>query len=197
MKEKILNKKSCLDYLNHRSKASKIKGNFLCFLQIGIIERFGQWRYAGKATNLDESFHKIEDLQKELVNQYNIINDSAYEHSKEWLIELAEGMKYLTKQEIKNLGFSSKSKKKKLNEVENISFCLENRGIGPANVIVIAEGEAPYDDCGFAILEVTNLNGHPYENRPAESVAPLAAWSGGDWELDWEINKPDDYLPKK
>ena len=51
--------------------------------------------------------------------------------------------------------------------------------VGAHRVLLFAEGGAPYDDCGLAILEVPSLDGSPFATRAPESQRP-AEWDGGD-----------------
>jgi hypothetical protein len=45
--------------VDDRVAARAIEGSLLCFLMIPVIGRFGQWRFAGAASNLDEAFARL------------------------------------------------------------------------------------------------------------------------------------------
>lgn len=172
MSQKTLLKEEFLHYLKNREEAKSVSGNFLCFFMIPVIQRFGQWRFAGTAYNLDEAIQKIEEFGLIIDKQYREIPDVSSEPiDKNWFLDFvaeSEVLVYCKQRDMQD------------------SYSLDSfkeRNIFPVEALTLAEGEAPYDDEGFAILEVGNLESHPYRNRPLESVIPKA-WSGGDWEAD-------------
>lgn len=181
---KILRKKQFIEFVKNRESARNISGNFLSFFMIQIVERFGQWRFAGTATNLNDAIDKLEDLFLNLDGQYayyakskGVVLDPL---GKNWFLDFAQNSV---------LKYSKDGKVKDWSEEWN-----ERRKLGRVRALVLAEGEAPYDDRGFAILYVDSLKNHPYAGRSTESVAP-EAWFEGDWEKDIDAG-PDEYLPK-
>lgn len=182
---KILRKKQFIEFVKDRESAKNISGNFLPFLMIQIVERFGQWRFAGTATNLSDALDKIEDLFLKLDEQY-----AHYAKSKGIDLEPLEKNWFLDFAQSPVLKYSKDGKARDLSDEWNV-----RRNLGRIRSLVLAEGEAPYDDRGFAILYVDTLKNHPYAERSAESVAP-EAWFEGDWEKDVDAG-PDEYLPRK
>lgn len=171
-----------LALLEDRDAAEAMAGEYLCFLMIGVVERFGQWRFAGTATTLAGAIARLEALTDALYEQV-VEGGGADEETPEggWFAQMAasEALEFCQSAAMRGSWSSG---------------AFDDRGLGEVRAAVLAEGGAPYDDHGFAILEVVGgLAGHPYEHRPAESVAPRA-WFGGDWEADVD-GAPDDFLP--
>lgn len=195
---KIINRQKFLFYLKNRAEAKKISGNFLSFFEIAIIERFGQWRFAGSSHNLDEAINKIEKLYEIFIKQYNKYSANKITLEKDWFMKYAnnEILTYHPKKFIVQNKWPSNNRNTK-EMIDNgwNPFDLSNRNIGPANGIILAKGTAPYDDTGFAILEVDSLIGHPYQNRSPESIAPKS-WFGGNWEEDWDALSPDEFIKR-
>jgi hypothetical protein len=148
--------------------ARRLEGSFLCFLMIPVIERFGQWRFAGAARNLGEAFERIEALLGKLAGA----------------ADGTPSLRALAESSVLDWPVSRD---------ESWSACdIEARGLGAATFEVLAEGGAPYDDGGFAILAVETLDGHPYASRGMESRRP-EAWSEGDYEEDLERD-PEEWI---
>jgi hypothetical protein len=156
-----------LKLVEDRSAAREIEGNFLCFLMIPVITRFGQWRFAGAAYNLDEAFFRIETLM------------TAFTKSGEWntMLSLAE---------VEVLEWPEPGAAWSGGE-------LDDRGLGSFAFEILAEGGSPHDDCGFAVLSLPTLQGHPYATRGVESRWP-EAWTGGDYEADLD-RACDEWIP--
>ncbi len=194
MNTRPLNKEAFVSYLKDRASAQAIKGHFLCFFMIGVIQRFGQWRYAGNAENLDEAIQRIDALCRMFADQYNEQADTPSPLADDWFIEFAEDPALMYREAAAVSDKNPQGRDARVLREEGVDpFDIENRGLGAARALVLAEGGAPYDDQGFAILEVGALQGHPYENRLPESRAP-GAWFGKDWALDFDVALPDDCL---
>jgi hypothetical protein len=63
---------------------------------------------------------------------------------------------------------------------------LPLKEVGAHQVILLAEGGAPYDDAGLAILEVPSLEGSPFAARPPETERPQA------WDQDAPLDEEED-----
>ncbi len=57
-------RKKVLAWLDAPDVARHETGCFLAFLMIPVAERFGQWRFAGAASNLADAFAQIESLAR-------------------------------------------------------------------------------------------------------------------------------------
>jgi hypothetical protein len=156
-----------LTLVDDRLAARAIEGSFLCFLMIPVIERFGQWRFAGAARNLDEAFARLEALM------------TAFTTTGEW-----NTMRSLAECEV--LEWPGPDAAWSTGD-------LEERGLGPFTFDMLGEGGAPHDDFGFAILSLPTLQGHPYATRGIESRPP-EAWNGGDYQTDLERAR-DEWIP--
>jgi hypothetical protein len=148
--------------------ARRLEGCFLCFLMIPVIERSGQWRFAGAARNLAEAFERIEALLRKLAGE----------------VDEPPSLRALAESSVLDWPTSLE---------ESWSACdIQARGLGAVTFEVLAEGGAPYDDGGFAILAVETLEGHPYASRGVESRRP-EAWSEGDYEADLD-RAPEEWI---
>jgi hypothetical protein len=148
--------------------ARRLEGCFLCFLMIPVIERFGQWRFAGAARSLAEAFERLEALLGKLAGE----------------VDGPPSLRALAESSVLDWPASRE---------ESWSACdIEARGLGAVTFEVLAEGGAPYDDGGFAILAVETLDGHPYASRGVESRPP-EAWSEGDYEEDLD-RAPEEWI---
>ncbi|MDJ0745840.1 MAG: hypothetical protein QNJ32_21105 [Xenococcaceae cyanobacterium MO_167.B27] len=126
-----LNPSETLKLLKNSTLSDAVKGNFLCFLMIPIVERFGQWRFAGTASNLTEAFNRIGNL---------IILLGGSQESQEQILE-----EMVLDQDLEYIQYPQDS--------WSLGDILE-RNLGNVNLILLAEGQAPYDHSGFCILEV-------------------------------------------
>ncbi|MCA9660663.1 MAG: hypothetical protein KC486_20140 [Myxococcales bacterium] len=149
-----------LRLLDDPTAALAVRGEFLCFLMIPVIERFGQWRFAGAATTMGGAFERLRALGERLTGGSGDADDA---------------LRSLAEQEV-------------------LTYCTSladswsggdfaDRGLHDATIELLAEGGAPYDDFGFAVLSVRSLAEHPYATRPIEGRPP-SCWDGGDWEVD-------------
>ena len=154
----MLDRETTLQLMEDPARAAEVTGALLCFVMIGVEQRFGQWRYAGAARTLADAFERMQELLDRL-------SQGEWEYSLQEMAE-ADVLDYRT-----DLDGSMLQPE------------LAARGLAIEGAVVLAEGGAPYDDHGFAILRVEQ--GHPYTERGVESGRP-GAWDGGDLDEDLE-----------
>lgn len=166
-----------LYYLDRLEEAKQISGGYLSFLQIPIIERFGQVRFAGSATNFGDALLRL----VELINALHPAQSMA--ESLEYLKSMAadEAIVFPDEEDWDSrcTGMGDFDKYTELGE--------------EYQDIVWAEGSAPYDDTGIYIIEIADLANHPYVNSPIENHIPQA-WLGGDWEKEFDEDGYDSKL---
>ena len=159
-----------LALLDDLDAARAVKGQFLCFHMIPVAERFGQWRFAGAATDMAEAFERLDSFLTRM-------NDDP---------ETRISFRELAELEV-------------LDYPDSLDTCWSapfwaKRDIGPVSVEILAEGGAPHDEVGFAVLAVPSLEGHPYATRSVESRHP-ATWDDPAADIQADLDKhPDAWL---
>jgi hypothetical protein len=166
-----------LYYLDRLEEAKQISGGYLSFLEIPIIERFGQWRFAGSATNFGDALLRLVELIDTLYSKQSMTESLAMLKS----IVADEVMMFPDEDDWDDWSTWGGNFNEKYVE------------IGEYQDIVWAEGGAPYDDRAINIVEVADLANHPYVNSPIEKHIPQA-WLGGDWESELDEDGYDSKL---
>lgn len=161
-----ISRQELLHLIDHVDDAKRIDGNYLCFLYVLIIERFGQWRYAGAATNLGDALLNLRNLTNKLIDEPDVL-------SFEFLRSLVEDESVTFNDNEDDYREGST-----LEELQQ-----KYKKLGPYEIVIFGEGQAPYDDQGFCIVEVADLENHPYAASPIEDHVPKV-WNGGNWEED-------------
>ncbi len=125
----------------------------LAFMMIPAEERIGEWRFAGTAGSLLQALHRIVDFAVEIgMTQRSpdgLLQDWLEQEALEVWTDLSKAWSYE-------------------------SLPLEE--IGNHQVLLFAEGQAPYDDFGFCVLELPTLTGSPFKDRAPETARP-EGWS--------------------
>ncbi|MFO0590149.1 MAG: hypothetical protein U0441_21585 [Polyangiaceae bacterium] len=140
---------------------------YLTFMMIPVEERIGEWRFSGVARSLQEAFLRIADFGREI---------GMTEHPRESIIAdwlEAEALEVWTDVS-KAWSYDA----------------LPLEEIGDHDVVLFAEGQAPYDDFGFAVLEIATLEGSPFKERVPDTSRPTGASEEED--LDEEEGVIDD-----
>jgi len=141
---------------------------------IPVAERFGQWRFAGSATDLGAALGLLDAFC------WALRPDADRLPPLEALTSLVEAPA---------MGFPGEE------FAEMWSDPAAERDLAGDHT-VLAVGGAPYDDMGIAILDVGQLDGHPYAARPAESLPPRSWSSSAAADLDADLDaSPDKWLP--
>lgn len=133
---------------------------FLSFLMIPVEERIGEWRFAGTADSLGEAFSRLVRLALKI----GMTEKSADSILREWLEQ--EALEVWTDVS-KAWSYDA----------------LPLSEIGAHDVVLFAEGQAPYDDFGLAVLEIATLQGSPFKDRAPED-SPPPEWSDAEAERD-------------
>jgi len=133
---------------------------FLSFLMIPVEERIGEWRFAGTAGSLRQAFTQLVGLALKI----GMTEKPADTVLQGWLEQ--EALEVWT-------------------DVSRAwSYdALPLQEIGAHDVVLFAEGQAPYDDFGLAVLEVATLRGSPFEGREPQD-SPPSAWTDAEREAD-------------
>lgn len=139
---------------------------FLAFMMIPAEERIGEWRFAGATGSLPQALSRIVDFAVEMgmsgVPREQMLQEWLEQEALEVWTDVSKAWSY---------------------------DGLPLREIGDHRVLLFAEGQAPYDDFGLAVLEIDKLAGSPFEGRAPETTPP-ESWSqrgdGDDVILDDE-----------
>ncbi len=125
----------------------------LAFVMIPAEERIGEWRFAGTATSLLPALHRIVHFAVEIgMTQRSpdgLLQDWLEQEALEVWTDLSKAWSYES---------------------------LPLGEIGNHQVLLFAEGQAPYDDFGFCVLELPTLTGSPFQDRAPETARP-EGWS--------------------
>jgi hypothetical protein len=133
-----------------------IRGAFLCFVMIPREERMGEWRFAGRAESPAEAAEVLDSY----IRVMGLDPEGSASPALVWLnagamqvsTDVGEAWSY------RNLPLAR---------------------IGKHEVVLLAEGQAPYDDCGLCILEVPSLDGSPFASLAPEIRRPRS------WDDDY------------
>lgn len=132
-----------------------VRGAFLCFVMIPVEERIGEWRFAGTGDTLGAAVGAIDAFMREM--------------------RLApEGG---ASPALHALSVGGTPVFTDVNESWSY-YDLPHGEIGGHTVVLFAEGQAPYDDFGFCILELQSLVDSPYLTRAPETDRP-DSWPEG------------------
>lgn len=158
--------------------ARQRSGAFLAFAMIPVVQRIGQWRFAGAATDLDAALRRCEAL----INHWHLDprERANWPQYPAGLRRMIDG-NYLEYPRDLSASWSDPAAGRPLESVR---------------YVILTEGGAPMDYIGFAVLELATLDGHPYADRPPESKPPLS-WSSGEDEdhVDEDLDAdPDTWL---
>lgn len=124
-----------------------LRGAYLCFVMIPVEERIGEWRFAGTADSPAAAIATFDAFLKAIS-----LGQGGEDFSARSLLESG----------VMDLDFKS-----------SWSYSgLPLDEIGEHQVILLAEGGAPYDDAGLAILEVPSLAGSPFASRAPQTERP-------------------------
>ncbi|MBX7222456.1 MAG: hypothetical protein K1Y36_21080 [Blastocatellia bacterium] len=142
-----------LEIIAENRHMADINGVFLTFVMIPVEERLGEWRFAGVCPSLVQALHQLSLFASE-VGLTTVDEEIPLQ---QWVRN--EALEIVT------------------NPAESWSFSgLPQHEIGPHQTILLGEGQAPYDDFAFCILEIESLDGHPFANRFPETHQP-EEWS--------------------
>lgn len=133
---------------------------FLTFVMIPVEERIGEWRFAGTADTLGEAFGRLVRFALKI----GMSDKSADSILQEWLEQ--EALEVWTD----------------ISKAWSYD-ALPLSDIGAHDVVLFAEGQAPYDDFGLAVLAVATLQGSPFQGREPED-SPPPEWSDAEGDMD-------------
>lgn len=125
---------------------------YLTFMMIPVEERIGEWRFSGVARTLRDAILRIADFGREI---------GMTEHPRESIVAdwlEAEALEVWTDVS-KAWSYDA----------------LPLAEIGAHDVVLFAEGQAPYDDFGFAVLEIASLEKSPFRDRIPDTSRPEGA----------------------
>lgn len=122
---------------------------YLTFVMIPAEERIGEWRFAGAARSLPQAFSRIADFAVE-IGMTRAPRESILQ---EWLEQEALEV------------WTDVSKAWSYDD-------LPHEEVGDHRVLLFAEGQAPYDDFGFAVLEIEALSTSKLRDRAPDTSRP-------------------------
>lgn len=137
-----------------------MRGAYLCFVMIPVEERIGEWRYAGAAESQAGVLAALQSFQQALFGDWLPAGFSFADWVENMDMDLAGAWSYRY-------------------------LPLEDPDQREHQVILFAEGGAPYDDAGLAILEIPSMAASPFAGRSPEIKRP-GAWDGPDGDEDDE-----------
>ncbi|MDC3955070.1 hypothetical protein [Polyangium jinanense] len=139
-----------------------VRGVLLCFVMIPVEERIGEWRFAGVASRAVEIVQVLDHFIHAMSMSPGI-KDPALDMLSSSAMMIWDGV------------------------VDTWSYGhLPLEEIGKHEVVLLAEGGAPYDDFGLCIVEIPSLEGSPFENRAPETTRPEA------WEAAMQAMEDED-----
>jgi hypothetical protein len=134
----------------------------LTFVMIPVEERIGEWRFAGTAGSLGQALSGIVDFAVAM----GMTQQSRDIALRDWLEQ--EALEVWTDV---SKAWSYES--------------LPLDEIGDHQVVLFAEGQAPYDDFGFCVLELASLEGSPFRGRTPDTSRPQ------EWSEDPDVTDDD------
>src|SRR5262249_40182179 len=121
----------------------------LTFVMIAVEERIGEWRFAGAAGSLGQALSRIVDFAVEIgMTQHPpevVLRDWLEQEALEVWTDISKAWSYES---------------------------LPLGEVGDHHVVLFAEGQAPYDDFGFCVLEIATLEGSPFKDRAPDTSRP-------------------------
>jgi len=140
-----LSREAAMDLVLGSDAFADVRGVFLCFVMIPVIERIGEWRFAGVARSGKEIGPLLDGYIH--VMGMSVAEEKPAHH---WL---TSGMHVYS------------------NMRDSWSF----KGlpeVGDHRVIFMAEQGAPYDDTAMCVVEIPSLEGTPFEHMAPETEPP-------------------------
>lgn len=145
-KREALTREQALEVLKAPRSADE-PGDFLCFAMIPIEERIGEWRFAGVAHSVGQALIVLEDFHRALGWAPRTKGGSTVAEllSEEALAVLPDARKAWSTAELPLTG---------------------NR------LVLLGEGQAPYDDVGLCIIELASLATSEWAGRAPDTRVP-------------------------
>ena len=137
---------AALEMLDRLESLDDLNSDFLIFVMIPIEERTGEWRFAGHRERLSDAFR--------CVGEFGAAIGMSEDGGTDFLRQMLGSAVIEVRTEPSPAPIS----------------------LGSHRVILCGEGQAPYDDTGFCIVEIAELKGSGFADRLPETTPP-EEWS--------------------
>ncbi|MFZ5786681.1 MAG: hypothetical protein ACOY3Y_09595 [Acidobacteriota bacterium] len=122
------------------------RGAFVCFAMIPVEERIGEWRFAGAAASVGEAFAVLAQFHQALGWKPRRAKSVAEELLAEPALEV-----WLDAQR---------------------AWSAAELPLEGNELVLLAEGQAPFDDVGLCIVKVSSLEASGFAGRAPETELP-------------------------